>query len=224
MQIFKNRAFAFFALTLGLSASLLSSLSFAVAMDEPVQMIQKKDAELQKLLKDKDSSKKTDKIKFLINDIFDFEELGKKALGAETWKTLNPNQQSRFVKAFKQMVENASVKKLEVYQNDSTQYEKPEGETDHLSVTTHVFSKGQESIIVYKLFKKEGAWRAWDLVIDDLSTARNYGEQFKKILQTNTIDGLIAKLEKKSKGELAKVSEAAKPKAAATKAKAKAKT
>ena len=205
-----------------IAIALLMGFGIALATDEPVALIQKKDAELQKLLKDKEVGKKTDKIKSLINDIFDFEELGKKALGSETWKTMSVTQQQKFVKAFKQMVENASVKKLEVYENDSTRYEKPEGEGDKISVTTHVFSKGQESIIVYKLFKKENTWHAWDLVIDDLSTARNYGEQFKKILQNNTMDALIVKLEKKSKGEESKPSTTAKTKAA-TVSKAKAK-
>ena len=164
---------------------------------DPVAIIKKKDAELQKLLRDKD--KKTDRIKILINGIFDFEELGKKALGPDTWKTMTPAQQKRFVKAFREMVENASVKKLEAYQSDSTAYEPAEIQDGKASVTSHVFNKGQESIVTYKLFlKQDTAWKAWDLVIDDLSTARNYGEQFRKILQTSNIDGLIAKLEKKA--------------------------
>ena len=52
--------------------------------------------------------------------------------------------------------------------------------------------------MTYKLLAEDSTWKAWDLIIDDLSTARNYGEQFKKILQTSNVDGLIAKLEKKA--------------------------
>jgi hypothetical protein len=65
-------------------------------------------------------------------------------------------------------------------------------------VTAHVWNKGTESVVTYKLLAEDTTWKAWDLIIDDLSTARNYGEQFKKILQTSNIDGLIAKLEKKA--------------------------
>jgi hypothetical protein len=113
---------------------------------------------------------------------------------------MSPDQQKRFVKAFKEMVENASVKKLEVYQSDSSVYEAPELGDGKASVTAHVFSKGTESVVTYKLLSKGDNWKAWDLIIDDLSTARNYGEQFHKILQTSNIDGLIAKLEKKASG------------------------
>jgi phospholipid transport system substrate-binding protein len=172
---------------------------------DPVAVIRKKDAELQKLLREKPA--KTDRIKVLINGIFDFEELGKKALGPDLWKGMAPDKQKRFVKAFKEMVETSSVKKLEAYQSDSSSYEAPDvregtgaGKGPMASVTSHVWNKGTESIVVYKLIVKEGEWKAWDLVIDDLSTAGNYGDQFKKILQTSTMDDLISRLEKKAAG------------------------
>ncbi len=184
----------------GVAALMLAAAPGFSAPGDPVAVIKKKDAELQKMLRDKDASKKTDKIKVLINGIFDFEELGKRALGPETWKTTTPDQQKRFVKAFREMVENASVKKLEVYQSDSSRYDAPEITGEKANVTAHVFSKGTESIVTYKLLSRDTTWKAWDLIIDDLSTARNYGEQFHKILQTSNMDGLIAKLEKKGNG------------------------
>ena len=172
----------------------------AAAVQNPVEVIRSKDSELQKLLRDKEASKKTDRVKTLINGIFDFEELGRRALGPTTWGKMKPDQQSRFVKAFREMVENSSVKKLDASISDSTRYDAPDMGTDKAAVTAHVFSKGAESIVVYKLSLKQGSWKAWDLVIDDLSTAGNYGDQFKKILQKSTMDGLISKLEEKAKG------------------------
>lgn len=186
-----------------------SALAFGAGNPgDPVAIIKKKDAELQKLLRD--PARKTDRVKVLINGIFDFQELGKRALGPDIWKTMTPDQQKRFVTAFQNMVENASVKKLEAYQSDSTSYEAPEIEGGKASVTSHVWNKGAESIVTYKLqVEGDTAWKAWDLIIDDLSTARNYGEQFRKILQTSNIDGLIAKLEKKAASEKSSAPEAA---------------
>jgi len=186
------------------SSSAKPAASLDASAQDPVSVIRSKDQDLQKLLRDKNASQKTGQLKTLINGIFDFEELGKRALGNKTWATTTPAQQKRFVTAFKSMVENSSVKKLEAYQSDSTRYDIPEIEGDHTSVTAHVFSKGQESIVVYKLLLKAGTWKAWDLVIDDLSTAANYGEQFRKILQGSNMDSLIAKLEKKAAGEESK--------------------
>lgn len=174
------------------------AMAFAANPGDPVAIIKKKDAELQRMLRDKEASKKTDRLKVLINGIFDFEELGKRALGPDTWKTMTPDQQKRFVKAFREMVENASVKKLEAYESDSSTYEAPEIANGKASVTAHVWNKGTESVVTYKLLAEDSTWKAWDLIIDDLSTARNYGDQFKTILKNSNIDGLIAKLEKKA--------------------------
>lgn len=194
MFSFGNR----FVLTLSLVLVVMGVKNSSAEAADPVVTIRKKDAELQKMLREKVQDKKTDKLKVLINGIFDFEELGKHALGPEIWKTMTPIQQSRFVKSFKNMVENASVKKLEVYKSDSTNYEAPEVSEGKATVTSHVFNNGVESVVTYKLQSNSEGWKAWDLIIDDLSTARNYGEQFRKILQTSNMDGLIAKLEKKS--------------------------
>lgn len=188
-----------FGKTKGLAAAAIlgSALAVSATPGDPVTIIKSKDAELQKMLRDKEASKKTDRIKTLINGIFDFEELGKRAMGPELWKGMTPDQQKRFVRAFREMVENASVKKLEAYKSDSTSYDAPTLGEGKASVTSHVWTKGTESVVTYKLLSKDTTWKAWDLVIDDLSTARNYGEQFRKILQTSNMEGLIAKLEKK---------------------------
>jgi phospholipid transport system substrate-binding protein len=186
-----------------LAAGLL--VTQAQAQGSPVDIIRAKDKELQQLLRAKDVSKQTARVKTLINGIFDFEELGKRALGPATWAKMTPTQKTRFVKAFKAMVENSSVKKLEAYTSDSTRYEpadiKGAGNEARATVTAHVFSKGAESIVVYKLWKKQGEWKAWDLVIDDLSTAGNYGDQFRTILKNNSIDNLISRLESKAKND-----------------------
>jgi len=176
----------------------------AALKTDPVAVIRHKDQELQKCIKDKNSDKKTGEIKQLINGIFDFEELGRRALGKKAWAGFTPDQQSRFVSAFKRMVENSSIKKLEVYQSDSTRYDSAEVDGEKASVTAHVFNKQQESIVTYKLLQKDSTWKAWDLIIDDLSTAGNYGDQFRKILQKNSPDDLIAKLEKKADSDEAK--------------------
>ncbi len=175
-------------------------LGFADAGQDPVAVIRTKDTELQKLLRERDVSQKTDRVKVLVNGIFDFGELGKRALGP-TWGKMTAAQRTRFARAFQRWVENASVKKLDAYISDSTRYEAPEVDGDRATVTAHVFSKGSESVVVYKLMLEQGSWKAWDLVIDDLSTAGNYGDQFREILKTKTIDQLIAKLEARANAD-----------------------
>lgn len=184
-------------------AKWITAAVFAISVSwaTPLEAIKKNDTELQSLIK---KNKKTPapenitRMKFLINDIFDFSEMGRRALGSSTWKEQSEEKQKEFTAAFKAMVENASVKKLEVYESDKTEYDPADFSGTKAKLTAHVWSKGEESILVYKLKKEGDVWKAWDLVINDLSTMRNYREQFKSILKDKSFDELIKILQDKA--------------------------
>ena len=65
-------------------------------------------------------------------------------------------------------------------------------------MVAHLWNKGKESVLEYKMSLVNGNWKAWDLVIDDLSTARNYKEQFGQILKTKSFAELIDIISKKA--------------------------
>ena len=178
--------------------TLASVLAFAA--DDPVSAIKKKDAELQTLLKKSSrNAKETERVKSLLNDSFDFALLAKKSLSKGDWDKQDAASQEKFVAEFQRMVRNSSAKRLELYRADSTVYEpaKMKG-TDEARVVAHLWNKGKESVLEYKMSLVNGNWKAWDLVIDDLSTARNYKEQFGQILKTKSFAELIDIITKKA--------------------------
>lgn len=176
-------------------------IALSAAFANPLETIKQNDLELQSLIKKNKTAstqENTDRIKFLINDIFDFAEMGRRALGSSTWKAQDELKQQEFSASFKAMVENASVKKLEVYESERTEYEEADFSGTRAKIIAHVFSQGEETILEYKLKQNDGVWKAWDLVINDLSTMRNYREQFKTILKDKSFDELIQTLKDKS--------------------------
>ena len=178
--------------------SLASVLAFAA--DDPVNAVKKKDAELQTLLKKSSrNAKETERVKSLLNDSFDFALLAKKSLSKGDWEKQDAASQEKFVAEFQRMVRNSSAKRLELYRADSTIYEpaKMKG-SDEARVVAHLWNKGKESVLEYKMSLVNGNWKAWDLVIDDLSTARNYKEQFGQILKTKSFAELIDIISKKA--------------------------
>lgn len=178
--------------------SLASVLAFAA--EDPVNAVKKKDAELQTLLKKSSrNAKETERVKSLLNDSFDFALLAKKSLSKGDWEKQDAALQEKFVAEFQRMVRNSSAKRLELYRADSTVYEpaKMKG-TDEARVVAHLWNKGKESVLEYKMSLVNGNWKAWDLVIDDLSTARNYKEQFGQILKTKSFAELIDIISKKA--------------------------
>ena len=178
--------------------SLASVLAFAA--EDPVNAVKKKDAELQTLLKKSSrNAKETERVKSLLNDSFDFALLAKKSLSKGDWEKQDAASQEKFVAEFQRMVRNSSAKRLELYRADSTVYEpaKMKG-TDEARVVAHLWNKGKESVLEYKMSLVNGNWKAWDLVIDDLSTARNYKDQFSQILKNKSFAELIDIISKKA--------------------------
>lgn len=172
----------------------------AFAADDPVSAIKKKDAELQSLInKSNRSSKETERVKALLNDSFDFELLATKSLSKSDWNAQDEASQKKFVEEFQRMVRNSSAKRLELYRADSTVYEpaKMKGDSE-ARVVAHLWYKGKESVLEYKMSLVNGNWKAWDLIIDDLSTARNYKDQFGQILKTKSFAELIDVIGKKA--------------------------
>jgi phospholipid transport system substrate-binding protein len=194
-------------------AMVLSVLGTALYASEnlskgPVLLLKEANQELQILLRETDSSGveseedigRREKIKNLINGIFDFEELGRKALGKKVYSELSAEKQQEFVQSFRNMVEVSSLKNLDVYKSDSILYEEPKytRQGAKAKVEARSYFKGQETILVYKMLQVDGEWKTWDLVTDDLSTYRNYREQFRSILKKKSVDDLIQILKDKA--------------------------
>ena len=178
------------------------AMSFVTAFAaDPVQAISKNDKELQTLLKKKSLNKKdNERVKALLSDVFNFNRLAEKTLPKETWASLDDASKDSFATDFQRMVRNSSAKRLEMYRTDSTIYDAPKLKKNNTeaNVTAHLWYKGKESVLVYKMTLENGNWMAWDLVIDDLSTARNYKEQFATILKTKSFGELLETIKKKA--------------------------
>ena len=189
-------------LRLAACVSLMASL--ALAATDPVVQLKKNDAELQVILKKKNhTDNDLEKVKVLSSGVFSFARMAEKSLPKETWKKLDDASRSQFTNEFRRMVENASVKKFRSSNTkgtDSTVYEpvKLKKDGEEAWVTIHAWSKGKEMVMVYKMTKEGEDWRAWDLVIDDLSTTRNYQDQFKTILESKPFPELVSIIKKKA--------------------------
>jgi phospholipid transport system substrate-binding protein len=186
------RHLKFVAATLILASSL-----FAQAKIDPVSVVRQHDVELQAMLKRYKSSDKLqqDTLKKMINGMFSFPELGKRALG-KTWSTLKKPEQDSFVAVFRRMVENSSIKRLESYRADSTKYAAVVGTGDKTVVTATVFNRGKPSKVVYKLFQDGTSWKSWDLVLDGVSSQASYKDMFSRIVAKEGFAGLLTRLRK----------------------------
>jgi len=137
-----------------------------------------------------------EKLKDIINELIDFRELSRLALG-KYWKERTEKEKEEFTNVFRKLIRNSSVKKLEVYRADRIKYESPEIDGDKVTVTTIAY-KGRKNVeIVYKMHRVDGEWKIYDMVIDGLSTARNYRGSFYKQIAKTSYQAMYDKLVKR---------------------------
>jgi len=184
--------------------SLFMCVAAFAATQDPVALLRQNDLELQRELKKKShTDKDMERIKYLSSGLFDFSKMAERSLPKKTLDTVSKNSKAEFSKEFKRMIENSSVHKFKTTKYtpaDSTIYEeaKYKKNGDEVWVSIHSWSKGKDMLMVYKMDREGDSWRVWDLVIDDLSTTRNYQDQFKSILETKNFKELIKTVKDKA--------------------------
>jgi len=143
---------------------------------------------------------KKEKLRAFYGRMFDEVELSRRTLGAH-WSDLNPAQQQEFVRLFREVLEKAYINKLLAYSNEKIVFGKETPLANNLAqVQTKVITSSRETPIDYRVILKDGAWKVYDVVIENVSLVQNYRSQFRSILAKNTPDQLLEILRQKVKG------------------------
>jgi len=129
--------------------------------------------------------------------LFDFVELSKRTLGLN-WNRFTPDQRKVFVQLYQSLLEETYVDRITSYSNERLNFSKEVPLSDSTAeVRTTVLAKGEEVAINYRLIRKDGEWRVYDVVVEGVSLISNYRSQFREILGNGSPQTLIDSLEKK---------------------------
>jgi len=135
-----------------------------------------------------------------IESVFDFEELSKRTLGRE-WKNFSAEQQTEFVKLFKELLQGVYADRLLAYSDQKVIYDKEimikEGQAEVQSYLQT--SDGTKIPLFYRMTDKSGSWKVYDMVIEGVSMVKNYRTQFREILSNGSADKLLEILREKTK-------------------------
>ena len=142
-----------------------------------------------------------EKLRLIYDGMFDDVELSKRTL-ARNWNSLNVAQRKEFVLLFRQVLEKAYIDKILAYTDEKIVFE---GETmvsgTQAEVQTKIVTSSKEIPIAYRLLQKDGAWKVYDVVIENVSLVLNYRTQFNDILAKDKPEQLLEILRKKVKGQ-----------------------
>jgi len=142
---------------------------------------------------------KSDKILPVYEAMFDDVELSKRAL-ARNWNNLTIPQRQEFVKLFRQMLEKAYGDKITSYNDEKVLFDRETMLSANIAeIKTRIVASSREIPVNYMMIQKNGVWKVYDVVVENVSLVQNYRTQFNEILAKNTTDQLIEILRKKVK-------------------------
>ncbi len=168
----------------------------ALQKDEIINEMTAKVDDALDILKQKDlnTQDKANKIFALIDDVFDYELMGKISLGKETWLSINDTQRKEFIKAFELKLKNSYVDKLELYTDQKVKIiELSPYKKTRLQLKTEVVGKDEVYKINYNFYnnKKKNQWFIYDVDLLGVSIVQTYRKQFAGLLKEKTFDELL---------------------------------
>jgi ABC-type transport system involved in resistance to organic solvents, auxiliary component len=179
--------------------------SFSAYAGEPMNVTQVNVNKVLDVLRDpklkSESAKETkkQKLRSIYKGMFNEIEFSKRTL-ARNWNKLNTAQQEEFIKLFEQVLEKAYIDKIFSYTNEKIDFYKESINSEtQAEVQTKVITSSKEIPIFYRLILKDGAWKVYDVVVENVSLVLNYRTQFNDILAKNTPEQLLEILRKKVK-------------------------
>ncbi|HEY3178687.1 MAG TPA: ABC transporter substrate-binding protein [Casimicrobiaceae bacterium] len=137
---------------------------------------------------------------------FDFERMTALAMG-RNWRQATPEQQKKLTMEFKTLLVRTYSGALTQYRDQTIDYKplRAEPSANDVLVRTEVIRQGQPPVqIDYGMEKKDGTWKAYDVVVGGVSLVTNYRDEFSEQVRAGGVDGLIKTLVAKNGGGAAK--------------------
>lgn len=152
-----------------------------------------------KLKADTAREAKKEELRRLYDAMFDQVELSRRAL-SRNWNSLTPAQREEFVGLFRQVLEKAYMDKILAYVDEKIIFDREVQVSEtRAEIQTTIITSSSRIPIFYRVISRDGGWKVYDVVIENVSLASNYRSQFDDILAKNTPDQMLEILRKKVK-------------------------
>ncbi len=143
--------------------------------------------------------KKKEAIRQISDVLFDFYALSRRTLGPN-WKKFNPDQRKEFIALYRKLLESIYMDRLLQYQDEKVKFIKQVSLSDtRAEVHSAIVAAGGDIPIHYKMYRKDGAWKTYDLVVENVSLVGNYRTQFNSLLAKDPPEKLLEAIREKVK-------------------------
>lgn len=178
----------------------LVPLAAASAQDGARAYLERKHEEVNRILRQPASERRTERLRVLLNDLLDYPELSRRALG-EHWDQRSESERQQFVDLLRRLVERNYEGNLEQIVDFEVTYDRESRRGDLTVVHTTARSRAQRRQppvqIDYTMRQVDGRWRVVDVATDGVSMVDNYRAQFHRIIARDGWSELIARMQRR---------------------------
>lgn len=136
------------------------------------------------------------KIKEIVSGLFDFRSFSEVSLG-RYWDERTEEERAEFTDLCRQLIERNYADPKLYKKAEKVEYVGASVDGEAGEVKTVVSYKTEKSTIAYQLKKVGDDWLIYDMIIDDLSIAKNNRSQFRREIRKSSYEGLVKKLRDK---------------------------
>lgn len=172
----------------------------ALAQGSPLAEVRVSVDAILMILKNNNLDKKgrNDKIKKIVHERFDFEEMSRRVL-ATNWPSLSSQERIKFIDLFTKLLEASYVNKLDTYKDEYVEYKKELIRGHHAKVETNIVTQTGTIPVNYIMLKKGASWYVYDVIIENVSLVGNYRSSFNDIIKRDGFSKLLDGIKDKIK-------------------------
>jgi phospholipid transport system substrate-binding protein len=145
----------------------------------------------------KDSQSRRLALRKVIGQRFDFRKMARHTLD-NVWSNRSVKEQVQFTRLFKKILEKSYMHMIENFQGGKVHFLSERVKGDYAFIKTNIVSSDRTIAIHYKLKRVGKEWRVYDFLVQGVSMVRNYRFQFTKVIQQESFQGLLKRLEEQA--------------------------
>jgi len=193
-----------------LMAAILAQLSWALS--SPVPMLENTANQIISTLKQNKSSLKHNHHviyqaveRYLLPNV-DVNGMSRSVLGSQAWNKATAAERQEFTHVFTELVIRTYASPMAEYTDETVKFLPLRGAMDGRFVRVNSIimrSSGQRIPLSYSLVSINNNWKIYDLSVEGVSLLQSFHSQFGQILQSSSMQDLIAQMRKNSKNKAA---------------------
>ena len=151
-----------------------------------------------KLKSPEQKKERVERLKEIINPIFDYNEMARRSLGAH-WRRRSAAEQEEFTTLFRAFLERIYADKIDFYDGQKAIFGRETIDQDYAQVESVMINpKGEENSVIYRLKRTDGKWKVYDAVVENISIVNNYRSQFDRVISKSSYEELKKMLREKT--------------------------